>query len=88
MLTMMGLARNQPIRNPCNALVNPAKASAAMSPKAKPPQLTARTKIIAVAPTSAPSANDMMFPLMVISVIPTATQPMKETVVSSERMLG
>ena len=30
----------------------------------------------------------MMFPLMVISVIPIATQPMNETVVRSESMLG
>jgi hypothetical protein len=43
---------------------------------------------IAVTPTVAPSANDMMFPLMVMSVIPIATQPMNDTVVSSERMLG
>ena len=88
MLTMMGLARSQPIKNPCNALVNPANASAAISPKAKPPQLAARMKTIAVAPTSAPSANDMIFPLIVISVMPTATHPIKETVVNSERILG
>ena len=43
---------------------------------------------IAVAPTSAPSENDMMLPLMVISVMPVATQPIKDTVVSSDKMLG
>jgi hypothetical protein len=43
---------------------------------------------IAVAPTVAPSAKDMMLPLMVMSVMPIATQPMNDTVVSSDRMLG
>jgi hypothetical protein len=31
--------------------------------------------------------NDMMLPLNVINVIPTATQPMKDTVVKSDLML-
>jgi hypothetical protein len=43
---------------------------------------------IAVTPTVAPNANDMMFPLMVMSVMPIATQPMNDTVVRSARMLG
>ena len=43
---------------------------------------------IAVTPTVAPSANDMMLPLMVMSVMPIATQPINDTVVSSDRMLG
>jgi hypothetical protein len=88
MLTMIGLARSQPIRKPCRALVAAAKASPATRPKANPPQLAARTKTMAVAPTNAPSANDMIFPLIVISVMPTATHPIKETVVRSERILG
>ena len=43
---------------------------------------------IAVTPTVAPSANDMMLPLIVMSVMPIATQPINDTVVRSERMLG
>src|SRR5690348_18019209 len=43
---------------------------------------------MAVTPNVAPGENDMMFPLIVISVMPIATQPMNDTVVSSERMLG
>ena len=36
----------------------------------------------------APRQNDMILPLMVIKVMPTATQPMNETVVSIDRTLG
>ena len=57
-------------------------------PKPKPKLFTASTKTMAVAPTVAPKANDMMFPLIVISVMPIATQPMNDTVVSSDNMLG
>jgi hypothetical protein len=88
MLTMIGLARTKPMTKPCAALISAPNASAAKKPNTTPPTLTAAMKIMALAPTSAPSENDMMFPLMVISVMPTATQPMKETVVSSESMLG
>ena len=34
-----------------------------------------------------PSANDMIFPLSVMKVIPTATQPMKDVVFNSENRL-
>ena len=34
-----------------------------------------------------PSANDMIFPLNVMKVIPTATQPMKDVVFNSENRL-
>jgi len=44
-------------------------------------------KTTVVADIVAPMLNDMMLPLSVINVIPTATQPMKDTVVKSERML-
>ena len=38
--------------------------------------------------TVAQSANDMMLPLMVMSVMPIATRPMNDTVVEKKRMLG
>ena len=44
-------------------------------------------KTMVVAAIATPMLNDMMLPLSVMNVIPTATQPMKETVVKSERML-
>ena len=40
-----------------------------------------------VAPSVAPSANDMMLPESVMKVMPMATQPMNDMVVSSEIML-
>src|SRR5579862_5372256 len=88
MLTMMGLARMAPITSPWRALVSAANVSAAAKAKTTPPKFTARTNTMAVAPTSAPSENEMMLPLIVISVMPIATQPMKETVVISDRALG
>ena len=42
----------------------------------------------AEADTVAPSASDMMFPVMVMKVMPTATQPMNEIAFSSELMLS
>ena len=39
---------------------------------------------IVVAPSVAPSANDMMLPESVMKVMPMATQPMNDMVVSSE----
>ena len=73
---------------PCTPLRSAPDASAATTPKATPPQFTAAMKIIAVAPTIAPRQKDMMFPLIVISVIPMATHPTKETVVNNDKMLG
>ena len=45
-------------------------------------------KISADAETVAPSASDMMLPVSVMKVIPTATQPTKEIAVSSALMLS
>ena len=45
-------------------------------------------KTSADADTVAPSASDMMLPVMVMNVMPTATQPMKEIALSSELMLS
>ena len=87
-LTMIGLARTQPIKSPCRPVSSDAEGRPTSNPRPKPSQLTARMNTIAVTPTVAPSANDMMFPLIVISVMPIATQPMNDTVVSSDRMLG
>src|SRR6266498_1981001 len=70
------------------ALSNAPSASARRKPTTTPPQLTPAIKMIAVAPTVEPSENDMILPLNVINVIPTATQPMNDTVVSSDRTLG
>jgi hypothetical protein len=88
MLMMMGLARTQPIRNPCSPVSSEPNISPMSSPGPKPSRFAARMNTIAVTPTVAPSANDMMFPLMVTSVMPIATQPMNDTVVRSDRMLG
>ena len=88
MLTMIGLARTQPISSPCRPVSSEPNSSPMTRPKPKPSQFEARINTIAVTPTVAPSANDIMLPLIVMSVMPIATQPMNDTVVSSERMLG
>jgi hypothetical protein len=88
MLTMMGLARTQPITKPCMQLTRPPNVIAISNPKNNPPLLAARIKIMAVAPTRALNENDMMLPLMVINVMPTATHPMKETVVNRDERVG
>jgi hypothetical protein len=44
-------------------------------------------KTMVVADKVAPRQNDMTFPLRVMKVMPTATQPTKDIVVSSDRIL-
>src|SRR5262249_46909385 len=86
--TMIGLARNRPTISPWAALIRAPNARALKSPNATPPKFIVTTKTMAEAPTVAPRLNDMILPLIVINVMPTATQPMNDTVVSSETMLG
>ena len=88
MLMMIGLARTEPISSPCSPVSSEPNITPTSRPAPKPSQFAARMNTIAVTPTVAPSANDMMLPLMVMSVMPIATQPMNDTVVSSARMLG
>ena len=45
-------------------------------------------KTNAEADTVAPSASDMMLPVIVMKVMPTATQPIKEIALSRELMLS
>src|SRR6185312_11900118 len=88
MLTMIGLARRNPIRQPCNPVIAAPVASAAATPAAYPAALRTTTKTIAETAAAAPSANDIILPPMVINVIAAARQPMKETVVSKVVRLG
>src|SRR5437763_15503829 len=61
-LTMIGLARTQPISRPCRPGSNEPNSRPTRRPGPKPSQLEARMNTIAVAPTVAPSAKDMMLP--------------------------
>ena len=48
------------------------------------PSGSAAIKTIPLVESVTPSANDMMLPLSVMKVMPTATQPMNEVVFKSE----
>ena len=86
MLTMIGLALKYPTIQPCRpvraALNTNATASAPASPSGR---LNVNTMV--VAPSVAPSANDMMLPESVMKVMPMATQPMNDIVVISDTRL-
>ena len=88
METMIGCERKKPMVKPCSAVTSTPKPSAAMRPKAAPPQFSAAMNTMAEAAVVMPRLNDNRLPLMVISVMPTATQPMKETAVRTDRMLA
>ncbi len=60
-----------------------ASANAGQTPKA-----SVARKTIAEAETVAPSASDIMLPVSVMKVMPTATQPMKDMALSSAKKLG
>ena len=88
MLTMIGLARVQPMTKPWIAVTAAPRARAAKSPSIRPPAFTADANITDAAAVVTPRASDMMLPLSEIIVMPAATQPTNDVVVSSERRLG
>src|SRR6478672_10147919 len=87
MLTRIGLARIQPTRNHCAAVTTMPNRTAIKNAANTPTDRLAR-KISADADTVAPRQSDMMLPVSVMKVMPTATQPMNEMALSRALMLS
>ena len=83
MLVTIGLAPSQPMTKPWAAATNNPKISDRMTAGKIPHDNSAPTNTRVVADTVAPRLKEMTFPLKVISVMPTATQPINEAVVIS-----
>lgn len=86
MLTMIGLARKYPMIHPWIPVRTALKTKAAARASVSPCGRTARNTI-ADADNVAPRAKDMILPLTVMNVMPTAGQPINDVVVSNEKTL-
>ncbi len=82
MLTKIGLARKCPTKKPCSPVTATANNNVSKNAGRIPNDNVARN-IRAEAETVAPSASDMMLPVSVMNVMPTATQPTNEMAVNS-----
>ena len=71
---------------PCRPVIAAPKQSA-IAIAGRRPSGKAAMKTIPLVDNVTPSENDMMLPLSVMKVMPTATQPMKDVVFSSEKRL-
>jgi hypothetical protein len=87
MLTRIGLARIEPTRKPWTAVMATPNRTAIKNAANTPNDKLAR-KISAEADTVAPRQRDMMLPVSVMKVMPTATQPMSEMALSNALMLS
>src|SRR5215472_12953617 len=87
MLTRIGLARIEPTRKPCTAVMTTPNRMAIKNAANTPNDRLAR-KISAEADTVAPRQRDMMLPVSVMKVMPMATQPMSEMALSNALMLS
>ena len=87
MLTRIGLARKYPISTPCAAVTTMPNNRVSRNAGRMPADRLAR-KTSADADSVAPRQSDMMLPVNVMKVMPTATQPMNEMALSRALMLS
>ena len=88
MLTMIGLARSPPMTKPCAPVMQPPSEKGGDAAGGKSGLVEHGDEHYRCRRRGRPRLNDMMFPLIVINVMPAATQPTNESVVSKASRLG